>query len=67
MKDTSTNDKMEIVLLSILFAVVAIAIAIVPVAVAMKLQKKSTTQADITAQVEAWRIDTEEKELEHAA
>ena len=67
MKDTSMNNDMEIVLLSILFATIAISFAIVPIAIAMKLQKKSETQAEIMAKVQDWPVRTEEKQLEHAA
>ncbi|MBW4029573.1 MAG: hypothetical protein HIU57_02700 [Acidobacteria bacterium] len=61
------NNDMEIVLLNILFAIIAISFAIVPIAIAMKLQNKTQTQADIMAKVEAWPVHSEEKQLEHAA
>lgn len=67
MKDTPTNSKMNIALLSIPLALVGISVAIVPIAVAMKLQSKSTTKDHTTAQVEAWPVGSDEREFERAA
>ena len=70
MRVTPTKVKMNIALLSIPFAGLAIAVATVPLLVAMKQQSKSrTTSAPVapTVRIDARPVDTDKRELEHAA
>lgn len=70
MKVTPTKAKMNIALLSIPFAGLAIAVATVPLLVAMKQQSKSSstsTPVAPTVRIDARPVDTDERELEHAA
>ncbi len=67
MTDTPTKTKMNIVLLNIPIAIVAIAIAIVPLVVGMKHQDRVESNEVAVTRLEAFRIEPQVKELEHAA
>ena len=67
MKDTPTNNKMNIALLNIPFAIVGIAVAIVPLVVGMKQQARSTRTHETATPVEAWPVNSDEREFERAA
>lgn len=64
---TPTKIKMTNALLNIPFAIVGIAIAIVPLIIGMKYQVRTKTNDVAVPRLEAFRVEPQVEELEHAA
>ena len=67
MIDTPTKNKMNILLLNIPIAIVAVAIAVVPLLIGMKHQSRDNAHDVGTARVVDVSADHRVKEYEHAA
>ncbi len=67
MKFTPTKNKMTIALLTVLFAIVGIAIAIVPLIIGMMYQNRTESNEVAVSRMEAFRVEPQVEEFEHAA